>query len=61
MSHETWQAAGRHLTLSPLAGDAPDVVMGESPRDLGALVARLAIEHLGGSLAVEGDALLVVL
>ena len=61
VSHVTWQVAGRHLTLSPLAGDAPDVVMGESPRDLGALVARLAIEHLGGSLAVEGDGLLVVL
>ena len=57
----TWQVEGRTLTLSPLADDAAAVVTGESPRDLGALVARLAIEHLGGSLAVEGDALLVVL
>jgi signal transduction histidine kinase len=59
--HVTWQVAGRTLTLSPLAGDAAAVVMGDSPRDLGALVARLAIEHLGGSLAVEGDSLRVSL
>ena len=57
----TWQVEGRRLTLSPLAGDAPAVVTGESPRDLGALVARLALEHLGGSLAVEGETLRVSL
>jgi hypothetical protein len=34
-------------------------VTGESPRDLGALVARLAIEYFGGSLAVEGETLTV--
>jgi signal transduction histidine kinase len=55
----TWQVAGRTLTLSPLAADAAAVVMGESPRDLGALVARMALEHLGGSLTVEGEMLRV--
>jgi signal transduction histidine kinase len=57
----TWRVAGRELTLSPLVGDAPGVVTGESARDLGALVARLAIERLGGSLAVDGESLKVKL
>lgn len=56
----TWEVDGRRLRLTPLQGDAIDVVTGESPRDLGALVARLAIEALGGTLAVDGDALLVL-
>jgi signal transduction histidine kinase len=55
----TWRVDGRRLSLSPL-GDSADVVMGESPRDLGALVARLAIEQLGGTLALDDDTLLVV-
>jgi hypothetical protein len=56
----TWLVDGRRLSLSPL-GDSADVVMGESPRDLGALVARLAIEQLGGTLARDDDSLLVLL
>jgi len=54
-----WGVDGRRLTLSPLTAEAALVVTGESPRDLGALVARLAIEALGGSLAVEGETLVV--
>jgi signal transduction histidine kinase len=57
----TWHVEGRTLTLSPLAGDVAAVVTGESPRDLGALVARMAIEHFGGSLAVDGETLRVAL
>jgi signal transduction histidine kinase len=57
----TWRVAGRTLTLSPLASDAAAVVTGESPRDLGALVARMALEQLGGSLAVEGETLRVII
>src|SRR5689334_13734551 len=57
----TWRVSGRELTLSPVGGDAGAVVTGESPRDLGALVARLAIEHLGGALALSGEELRVVL
>ena len=56
----TWRVDGRRLSLSPL-GESADVVMGESPRDLGALVARLAIEQLGGTLALDDDSLLVLL
>ena len=56
-----WTVDGRRLTLSPVTADAGPIVVGESPRDLGALVARMAIEHLGGSLAVEGETLVVTL
>ena len=56
-----WDVDGRRLTLSPLSREAAAVVTGESPRDLGALVARVAIEHLGGSLAVEAETLVVSL
>ena len=57
----TWRVNGRTLELSPLAEDAAAVVTGESPRDLGALVARIAIEYFGGSLAVAGETLRVTL
>ena len=57
----TWRVNGRALELSPLAEDAAAVVTGELPRDLGALVARLVIEHFGGTLAVTGDVLRVTL
>ena len=57
----TWHVEGRTLTLRPIAGDAGAVITGEMPRDLGALVGRLAIEHLGGSLALDGSTLRVVL
>ena len=57
----TWRVDGRRLELSPLAGDAAAVVTGELPRDLGSLVARLVIEHLGGSLAVDRETLRVEL
>jgi signal transduction histidine kinase len=57
----TWHVNGRTLELSPVAEDAVAVVTGESPRDLGALVARLVIGHLGGSLAVADETLRVQL
>ena len=55
----TWRVSGNELTLSPVAGEAGSVLTGEAPRDLGALVARLAIEHLGGALALDGEELRV--
>lgn len=57
----TWAVTGRELVLAPLTATAAPVVTGESPRDLGALVARLAIESLGGSLALDGETLRVTL
>jgi len=56
-----WEVRGRELALSPVLPAAAKVVTGEEPRDLGSLVARLVIEALGGSLALDGDTLVVSL
>jgi signal transduction histidine kinase len=57
----TWTVAGRELTLSPVAPTAAPVLDGSSQRDLGALVARMVIEALGGSVAVADGLLRVSL
>jgi signal transduction histidine kinase len=55
----TWTVRGRELELAPVRPAAAPVVTGESQRDLGCLVARLVLEELGSSLALDGDALRV--
>jgi signal transduction histidine kinase len=55
----TWRVNGRELELSPVTADAAPVVTGESIRDLGSLVAKIAIEALGGSLELDGETLRV--
>jgi signal transduction histidine kinase len=55
----TWRVDGRTLELSPITADAGPVVMGESFRDLGSLVARIVIEELGGSIELAGEILRV--
>ena len=55
----TWRVDGPVLELSPVTAAAAPVVTGEDVRDLGALVARLAIEELGGSVALDGETLRV--
>jgi signal transduction histidine kinase len=57
----SWTVVGRELVLAPVTAEAAPVVSGEAPRDLGALVARMTIERLGGTLALEGETLRVVL
>jgi signal transduction histidine kinase len=59
LSHVTWTVNGRELTLTPVTPAAAPVVAGIDPRDLGSLVARIAIERLGGSVTVEGESLRV--
>jgi hypothetical protein len=54
-----WSVEGRDLTLSPLPAQAAPVVEGSSPHDLGALVARMALERLGGTVSVDEAALRV--
>src|SRR6266404_4463372 len=53
----TWRVSGRDLELAPITADAAPVVTGESIRDLGSLVARMVIEELGRSLALDGETL----
>jgi signal transduction histidine kinase len=52
-----WHVDGRKLELSPVTAAAAPVVSGDDVRDLGSLVARLAIEELGGSLELDGETL----
>jgi signal transduction histidine kinase len=57
----TWTVDGRAFVLSPITEGAAPVVAGEEIRDLGSLVARIVIEELGGSLALDGETLRVQL
>jgi signal transduction histidine kinase len=57
----TWEVRGRELELSPVGSRAAPVVLGEEQRDLGAIVGRMVIEALGGSLALDGETLRVTL
>jgi signal transduction histidine kinase len=54
-----WTVSGRELELAPIRPNAAGVVLAEEPKDLGALVARMAIEQLGGELALDGETLRV--
>jgi signal transduction histidine kinase len=54
-----WTVSGRELSLAPIRPPAAKVVTGEEPKDLGALVARMAIEHAKGSLTLTGETLTV--
>jgi signal transduction histidine kinase len=56
-----WEVHGRELVLSPVLPDAAPVVTGDDPRDLGAIVGRMVIEALGGSVALDGETLRVSL
>jgi signal transduction histidine kinase len=51
--------AGSTLTLDPVNEAAAPVIMGESLKDLGAVVALSAIRALGGSAELEGETLLI--
>jgi signal transduction histidine kinase len=55
----TWRVEGRTFELAPVTKDAAPVVTGAELKDLGALVARLVIEELGGSLELDGQTLRV--
>ena len=57
----TWLVDARVFELSPVNEAAAPVVTGEEPKDLGALVARLVIEELGGSFELDGETLRVTL
>jgi signal transduction histidine kinase len=59
LSLVTWTVNGRELTLTPVTAAAAPVVGGTDPRDLGAIVARTAIERLGGSVTIERESLRV--
>jgi signal transduction histidine kinase len=53
------EVAGTELRISPVTPASAPVVLGEDLRDLGAAVAARLVARLGGSLAVEGETLVV--
>ena len=54
-----WHVDGAQLELSPVTAEAAPVLAGDTPRDLGSLVARMVIEELGGSIELDGEILRV--
>jgi signal transduction histidine kinase len=55
----TWRVTGRLFELSPVSEAAAPVVTADDQKDLGALVARLVVEELGGGLELDGETLRV--
>ena len=55
----TWTVHGRELELAPVNHDAAPAVLGDDPKDFGALVGRRVIEALGGSVELDGETLRV--
>jgi len=51
--------SGTELRITPVTPASAPVVLGEDLRDLGAAVAARLVSRLGGSLAVDGEALVV--
>jgi signal transduction histidine kinase len=49
--------AGPELRVSPITASSAPVVLGQDLRDLGAAVAVMHVERLGGSVSVNGDTL----
>jgi signal transduction histidine kinase len=52
-------ADGPALTIRPVTASSGPVLLGEDLRDLGAAVAVLLVDALGGSVAMDGDAVVV--
>ncbi|HZT45697.1 MAG TPA: histidine kinase dimerization/phospho-acceptor domain-containing protein [Gaiellaceae bacterium] len=50
---------GTQIEVSPITPSSAPVVLGEDLRDLGAAVAVMHLERLGGSVAVEGGTLTI--
>ena len=50
---------GLEVRVTPITPSSAPVVLGEDLRDLGAAVAVMHLERLGGSVAVEGETLTV--
>jgi signal transduction histidine kinase len=50
---------GVQIGIAPVLPEVGPIILGDNLRDLGAAVARQVIEALGGSLALEGETLVV--
>ncbi len=52
-------AEGAELRVSPITAASAPVVLGEDMRDLGAAVAVMHVEQLGGSVSLDGETLTI--
>jgi signal transduction histidine kinase len=50
---------GAEVLVAPVIPEAAPVVLGDELKDFGAVVARLTVEALGGSVALDGEQLVV--
>jgi signal transduction histidine kinase len=55
------EVAGAEIRLSPVTAASAPVVLGDDLRDLGAAVAVRLVRRLGGSVAVDGETLRILL
>jgi signal transduction histidine kinase len=55
------EVAGTDLTLSPVLEPVRPILLGEEVKDLGAVAGRRIVEAMGGSLTLDGDALVISL
>jgi signal transduction histidine kinase len=51
--------AGAELTVQPITADAGPIVLGDEPRDLGAMIAARILPALGGGRELDGGRLVV--
>jgi hypothetical protein len=59
LEHVRVVADGPELRVSPITASSAPVVLGEDLRDLGAAVAVMHVDHLGGSVTVDRDVLTI--
>jgi signal transduction histidine kinase len=59
LEHVELTADGALVAISPVLPDVVPIILGEDLKDLGAAGANRLVESLGGSLAVEGERLVV--
>ena len=59
LEHVGVVADGPELRVAPITASSAPVVLGEDLRDLGAAVAVMHVDHLGGSVTVDGDVLTI--
>ncbi len=57
----TVEVAGPDVSFSPVPEPVGPIVLGQDLRDLGAAAGRRIVEALGGTVALDGDALIVSL
>jgi signal transduction histidine kinase len=59
LEHVELTAEGSSVAVSPVLPEVAPIILGEDLKDLGAASARRLVESLGGSLAIEGERLVV--